>query len=135
MNSNLWRIFVGLGITVHGVGHIYFLVPALGVASWGQTIRSWLLDSIAEGILVRPVAILVWSLATGILVASGLGVWLGQGWWRNTATVGAILSLLGVAVFVTGLPINPTINPVVVNVTILVALLLLNWPPTVLIGS
>ena len=135
MNSHLWRIIIGLVITVHGVGHIYFLIPSLGIASWGQTVQSWLCDSIAGGILVRPVAILVWSLATGIFIASGFGVWLSQGWWRDAAIAGAVFSLLGTALFLTGLPINPTINPVVVNIAVLVVLLLLKWPPTVLVGS
>ena len=135
MNGNLWRIILGLMITAHGVGHVYFLVAALGIASWGQKVQSWLLDSLAGGALIQPVAILVWFVVTGIFITSGLGVWLGQGWWRNVAVAGAIVSLFGITVFATGLPFNPTINPVVFNIAVLVALLLLDWPPTVLVGS
>jgi hypothetical protein len=135
MNERLWRLLVGLVMAAHGVGHVYFLVPALGLANWGQKVRSWLLDPIAGGALVRPVAAIVWLLATGVWIASGVGLLLGQGWWRDFAIGGAALSLVGIAIFASGLPLSPTINPVIFDVVALLALLWLGWPSTALVGS
>jgi len=37
------RTALTLIIAAHGIGHILFLVPLLGIADWGQSARSWLL--------------------------------------------------------------------------------------------
>jgi hypothetical protein len=135
MNERTWRWVIGVVIAAHGIGHLYFLIPALGLASWEQKMQSWLWSSIAGGSLVRPAAILVWSLSTGIWIASGIGVLIGQGWWRNAAIGRSVVSLLGIATFATGLPLNPTINPVIFDLVTLVALLWLKWPSVALVGS
>ena len=55
------RIVLSLLIGAHGIGHILFLVPLLGIADWGQSNRSWLLtnESVARfaGSLLWIVAI------------------------------------------------------------------------------
>ena len=135
MSERTWRLIIGLVVAAHGVGHLYFLIPALGVASWGQNLKASLLGSIAQGALVRPVGVLVWLPATAVWVLSGVGVLMGQAWWRETAVAGAALSLTGVGLFIGGLPLNPTINPVIFNLVTLVALLWLRWPSASLVGS
>jgi hypothetical protein len=40
-----------------------------------------------------------------------------------------------VGLFIGGLPLNPTINPVIFDVVTLVALLWLRWPSGSLVGS
>jgi hypothetical protein len=44
MGNEAIKIIIALTVFAHGVGHVLFLVPALGLASWaGQTGESWLL--------------------------------------------------------------------------------------------
>ena len=62
-------------VAVHGVGHVLFLVPALGLAQWGQTGRSWLLSGRVPDIAVRATGGLLWLLAIAGFVAVGAGLW------------------------------------------------------------
>jgi hypothetical protein len=135
MTQQVWRILIGLAVAAHGVGHVYFLIPVLGIAQFGQEGRSWLLSPIANGAVVRPVGALVWAAATVALLGAGVGILTGHAWWRDIAVAGSLVSLLGIGLFVTGLPLNPAINPVIFDVVTLVALLVLKWPSAALIGS
>jgi hypothetical protein len=44
MSNNSWRILITLAVAIHGIGHSYFLVYALGLVQRGQADRSWLLS-------------------------------------------------------------------------------------------
>ena len=35
MTLNLWRVVLTLVIAAHGIGHLFFLVPTLGLVQWG----------------------------------------------------------------------------------------------------
>lgn len=135
MSAGTWRTIIAVALVGHGVGHVYFLVPALGIAKWGQEVRSWLLSPIAGGILTRPLGSLLWILVTAGFIAAGFGAYARHPWWRDVALASSAVSLLTIGIFATGLPVSPTINPVVFNVAVLIALLVLHWPPAELIGS
>ena len=61
------RIVLALVIAAHGIGHILFLVPLLGIADWGQSTRSWLL---VDHTAARFVGSLLWI---AVIVAFGAG--------------------------------------------------------------
>ena len=134
MSNEIWRILIAVAVAGHGIGHVFFLVPSLGLAKWGQSGHSWLLSRFGEAV-VRPVGSLLWLLAIIGFVAAGFGIFDMQGWWRSLAIASAAISLLGITLFFDGLPFNPTINPVIFDVAVLVALLLARWPSASLIGS
>jgi len=58
--SNWLRFILTVVVGAHGLGHVLFLIPLLGVADWGQPTRSWLLG---DGWLARGLGSLFWLVA------------------------------------------------------------------------
>jgi len=133
MSTDSWRILIALVVAVHGIGHTYFLVYALGLVQREQASRSWLLSGRLPDAAVRGVGILIWLLVTAGFVAVGVGI-LGQhDWWRGLAVVSSVVSLLGLALFLQAK--LPFFNAGAMDVIILVALLLAHWPSAELVRS
>jgi hypothetical protein len=127
MSPQLLRILIAGALLVHGVGHtLGFFMPA----------RSWLLPGAGEGTL-KIVGGIFWVLATLGFIAALLG-FLGflvpAEWWRPLAIVFAVVSLLGLFLFLGSWPTFNTIGAVGMNVVILVLLLWVKWPPVSLFG-
>jgi len=135
MPTGIWRTIIAIALAGHGLGHVFFLIPALGIAKWGQEVHSWLLSPIAGGALTRPMGSLLWILVTAGFITAGVGVFTTHPWWRDVAITSAIVSLLAIGIFASGLPLNPTINPVLFDIAVLAALLWAHWPPAELVGS
>lgn len=133
MTNNLWRILTALVIALHGVGHVFFLVPTLGLAQWGLAGRSWLLSGHVPDMMVKIIGSALWLLALVGFVAAGAGVWGQQEWWRGLAVASAVVSLLGLALFAE--PLQPIYSAGLMDIVILVALLLARWPSADLVGS
>ncbi|NLF13036.1 MAG: hypothetical protein GX597_14710 [Anaerolineaceae bacterium] len=132
MTLNLWRVVLGLVIAAHGIGHMFFLVPTLGLAQWGFAGRSWLLSGNVPDTLIKIVGSILWVLAIAGFVAAAGGLWSQQAWWRGIAMASSIVSLLGLALFVQ--PTQPFVSAAVLDIVILVALIL-RWPPVDLVGA
>jgi hypothetical protein len=132
MSSEIWRIILAVVVASHGIGHVLFLVPCLGIAQWGQSSRSWLLTNLIGDTPTRAIGSLLWLAATVGFIAAGFGIWAGQPWWRTLAVGSAVISLLTLALFGGGL-IGSAVNAAAFDVIVLVALLLLRWPPTSLV--
>jgi hypothetical protein len=82
MSNNSWRILISLVLAVHGIGHTYFLVYALGLDKRAQASRSWLLSGHVPDDAVKALGILIWLLATVGFVVTGVGVFGEHDWWR-----------------------------------------------------
>lgn len=131
--SGLWRIAIASVIVLHGVGHVFFLVPTLGLAQWGMTGRSWLLSGHIPDLVVKLFGGILWSVAIISFVAAGAGVWNQQEWWRGLAVASAAVSLVGLLLFAE--PIQPIYSAAVMDIILVVALLLFHWPSASLVGS
>lgn len=132
MPSNLWRILLIIIIGAHGIGHVFFLVPTLGVAQWGFAGRSWLLSDRVPDALVRVAGGVLWLVVIAGFVAAAIGLWSQQEWWRTAAIVSSAVSLLGLALFAQAT--QPFASAAILDVAILVALIL-RWPPVDLVGA
>jgi hypothetical protein len=133
MSNDSWRILIALVVAVHGIGHTYFLVYALGLVQRGQADRSWLLSGRIPDTAVMGMGILIWLLVTAGFVAAGVGIFGLHDWWRWLAVASSAVSLLGLVLF---LQVRlPFFNAGAMDVVILVALLLLHWPSAALVGS
>jgi hypothetical protein len=120
-------------LLIHGLGH----AGALGALAWiglrgGDTgawlpARSWLVPSMPSATVV---AAIFWTVAlVGFVAASG-GLWFSLGeWWRSVAFVSAIVSLVGIVLFFGTWPMFNTVAALGVDVAVIVALLILRWPP------
>lgn len=122
---------LGLAIAVlaHGIGHVLFLVPAVGIANWAdQTGHSWLLTSVVGDGPARAVAAFVWAAATLLFVAGVAGFWTGQEWWRQVTIGAAIVSIVGIVLFWDGIATSNAFLALAFDVAVLLALLWARWP-------
>jgi hypothetical protein len=133
MSNSLWRVIIGVVIAAHGVGHLFFLVPTLGLAQWGLTGRSWLLSGHVPDVAIKIVGGALWLVVIAGFVAAGVGVLSQQEWWRSVAVVSSAVSWLGLALFAQAS--QPFLSAGAMDVIILVALLLVHWPSVGLVGS
>jgi hypothetical protein len=135
MSAGIWRIVVALVILAHGIGHVLFLAPCLGFTQWGQSAQSWLLTGLLGDSVTRLLGGLLWLVAIAGFTAAGVGL-LGQhAWWRTLAVASAGVSLLALALFVSGIGTQPVLSAAVMDVAILVALLWIDWPSVDLVGA
>ena len=134
--SDVIRYGLALVVFAHGVGHVLFLVPALGIANWAdQTGHSWLLSGVIGDGATRAIASLTWAAVIALFVACVGGFVAGTDWWRGITVSAAILSIVGVAVFWDGIATGSALFALAADVVIVAALLLANWPSTELAGS
>lgn len=124
--ANGLKLLLALVVGAHGIGHVLFLVPLLGVADWGQSTRSWLLG---EGWPARGVGSLLWLAAIVGFVAVVVGFWSGAAWWRPLAVAAAAVSTVGLILFWTNPLASPAVSALVFNLLVLAALLVFHWPP------
>lgn len=126
--SDVWRYVIGAVIIAHGIGHVG--------GPWFFK-GSWLADVLASGAL-RWAFVAVWILAGLGFVAAGLavlGVLVPVELWRMLSIASAALSLVVAVLFLGGGMNQPLFNALAMDVVILVALLVFQWPPESLIGA
>jgi hypothetical protein len=120
------KIVLALVLAAHGIGHILFLTPLLGVANWGQqSDSSWLLGA---GGPARLIGILLFGVALVGFLAAALGLLGVTDWWRTVAIISAIVSLVGTLLFFANPPTSSVIAATVFNALVLVLLLVVHWP-------
>lgn len=124
--SNWLRILLLIAVFAHGVGHVLFLVPALGVAGWGQVTRSWLLTGpLSEG-AARGLAMLIWLAVILGYLAGLYGYFTQAAWWPQALVNASALSALGLVVFWDGSP--PLLSALTFDILVIVALQFFKWP-------
>jgi len=134
MSNELWRTILAVVVGAHGIGHVLFLVPLLGIADWGQSTRSWLLTDRVGDRVTRIVGSLLWLAATLGFVAVAVGIFGQQEWWRGLAVGSAAVSIVGLVLFWSDSAASSAFSALAFDVAVLVALLVLNWPPSSLVG-
>lgn len=128
----MWRFLLGGFFVAHGPVH---------AAAWASPTKrgsmpfdpkhSWALSTLGLGPTARSVAITLALLATAAFVAVGIGVWIGQGWWRPLA-IGSAAGSFALMV----LCFHPWLSlGVLLDVGIFAALLWTAWPPASTVGS
>lgn len=137
MNGMRWAI--GLVLVIHGIGQLLgvLALTQVGPDSWNA--RSWLLtDAVGEG-PARIVSTVLWVAALALFVAAGLAV-LGVGAdyasWRMLAVAGAAASLTGMVLFWNAFPVlfPNKIGSIAVNLTVLIGVLITDWPTDTALG-
>jgi len=128
MSTQTLRLLVAGALFVHGIGHsLGYFKPA----------KSWLLSFLGEPAL-RVSANVLWTVAGLGFVLSCLafiGFVVPVDWWRPLAIIFAVISLLGLVVFIGNWPIFNTVGAIGFNVVVLAALLWKHWPPVELFGG
>jgi hypothetical protein len=119
-------------VAMHGIGHVLFLVPLFATDGWGQSTRSWLLGEDTPARLIGGALWLSVIVAFGAAVVGMIG---GQAWWRVAAVVASVASLIGLALFWRSPASSSAVIAGVVNIAILIALLIAQWPPADVMGA
>ncbi|MBZ0280191.1 MAG: hypothetical protein K8L97_05590 [Anaerolineae bacterium] len=126
------RAVLALVIGAHGIGHILFLVPLLGIADWGQSARSWLLTGESSA---RLVGSLLWVVATIGFCVAVFGLWSQLPWWRSVAIGASIVSTVGLILFWVNPVSSSAVFALAFNLIVLGALLLAHWPSIEAVGA
>jgi hypothetical protein len=128
MPNLIWTYVIAGLLAAHGVGH--------AAGPWLMR-RSWLAPRIMNG-PARWLFIGEWLLAGIVFVAAALGlldVFVAPILWRGLAIAGALLSGLAALLYANRNEGRPLFNAIGMNIIVLVALLVFDWPPVSLVGD
>ncbi len=121
MSNEVIRYLVIGFLVLHGIGHTG------GYWFFG---KSWLSPELAQT-PARWIFVGLWLVAFVVYLAAALLLYQHQASWRTLAIGASVLSLVVSLLFVP----SPTLNAAVADIVILVALLVLNWPPVDVAGA
>jgi hypothetical protein len=144
MSDQIIKLVIAAALLLHGLGHggaIGALIwigrkPGADTGGWLPA-RSWLFPSLPAP-AATTVAGIFWILSLIGFVAAALSFWgiLVPGEvWRQLAVASAIVSILGIVLFVRTWPTFNTLTALGVNVAVLVTQLWLHWPPQAMFGK
>lgn len=121
----MWRfLFIGF-LIAHGAVHLAIWATPPAPDAPFDPARSWLWGS------QRSVALTLAVVIGLVLVASGIGLWVGADWWRPAAVVGLAGSLGLMILF-----FHPWFLFIeAVNAALIVGLVWLDWPSPALVGA
>ena len=131
------RLVLGLFILAHGLVHLwYFTLSQRWVAfkpemGWSGT--SWLFTSLLGDTATRLVAGALFILAALGFTLGGAGLLLRTDWWHAILVASAIVGALTTLFFWDGrteLIVQKGLIGLLIDAAILVALLVLKWPPS-----
>jgi len=120
------RTILLLAVFAHGVGHVLFLVPAVGVAGWGQSTRSWLLTGPLGDGAARALAALLWLVVILGYLVGLYGYFTHAVWWQGALIAASGVSAVGLLLFWAGTP--PVLSALTVDILLIVALQFFRWP-------
>ncbi|HEY7523024.1 MAG TPA: hypothetical protein VH720_05105 [Candidatus Limnocylindrales bacterium] len=136
MGNEAVKLIIALVVTAHGVGHLLFLVPALGIATWaGQTGDSWLLTSTFGEAVTRTIAAVVWAAAIVLFVAGVAGFLTAAEWWRAVTIAGAVVSAVGIVAMWNGIAMSSAVFALGFDAALVIALAVAHWPAADLVGT
>jgi len=133
----MWlKLVLAIVVLFHGVGHLLFLVPTLGVADWaGQTGHSWALTGMLGDGPTRAIGAVLWVATIVLFVAGVAGFLTAQPWWVGVTVLASILSIAGIVLLWDGIATSNAVMALAVDIVILVALLVAHWPGSEIVGA
>jgi len=133
---DLIRYGLALVVFAHGVGHLLFLGPVVGLGHWAdQTGDSWILSGAIGEPATRLIATVLWSVVIVLFVAGVAGFMGATEWWRPVTIAAATLSIAGIVVFWGGIASSSAAFALIADLAILGSLLIAHWPTTQVAGS
>ena len=128
------RLFIVLVLVAHGVGHSIGIAGGWGNNAWGGSDESWLLTPV----LGRSASVLeglVWLIpAIGFLAAGG-ALLAGLDAWRTLALASSAVSLVAIGLYPQQLASFSMVGAVLVDLAVVFALTVLQWPSADAVGA
>lgn len=137
---NSWRLWIGVVLLLHGIGHLLGVLAASSLGSESWNARSWLLtDAIGED-ASRILSIVLWLICLLLLVGGGMAlleIGFSESLWKPLIVAGSVMSLVTLAVFWNGFPVlfPNKIGAIAVDVAALIAILMADWPTAEMLAS
>jgi hypothetical protein len=126
---NDWlRILAAVVVFAHGVGHVLFLMPAVGVAMQGQGTQSWLLTNVLGTGLTRGLGAVLWAAVIVGYLAGLAGMFTHAAWWQPLLVAASVASAIGLVMFWTNPAQAPNLSALAADAVIVVVVGLLHWP-------
>lgn len=116
-------------VAMHGIGHVLFFGPAIGLAAWGSG-HSWLLTGLLGDGVARTIAGAIWVSAGALFIVGVAGFVRDAEWWRAGTIAAAAISLIGTVVYCDGIKQPSGVAALVFNILVLGALVVARWPST-----
>lgn len=144
MSEQIIKTVISAVILLHGLGHggaIGALIwvearPGADTGGW-LAARSWLLPSLSAK-NAKTLAIIFWAVSLMSFVAavlSFLGILLPEALWRQISIGSAVVSTLGIALFLGTWPPFNTLAALGVNMGVFISQIWLRWPPEQIFGK
>ncbi len=132
----LLRLIFAVVLLAHGIGHVIGIMTGLGLARReGTSATSPLVGRFAEDGLNRAIGTWLWMSALLGFLMAGLGLLAPIEQWRSLATWSAVVSLVALALYPGAfLSRSSKLWALAVDVAVLVALVVLNWPDDAALG-
>ena len=118
LSHDAWKSILTIVVAAHGIGYALFLAPLMGIATWGQSTRSWLLSPALGNAVAQGIGSLLFLAVTIAFLATGFGTFTETAWRRTLAVASAAVSLLALALFVDGRPNQSALSAAAFDVII-----------------
>ena len=125
----------GIFVVLHGLVHLWYVTLSQRWVEFqpemGWTGESWLLSPLLGDGATRGLATALYSLAALGFLAGGIGVFARQDWWRPVVIGSAAVSAVIIILFWDGglqKIVEKGLVGFLINVALLVALLVFDWP-------
>jgi hypothetical protein len=144
MSDQTIKLLIAGALLLHGLGHggalgaLIWLAKKPGTSTGGwKPARSWLFPNLDPS-TARTIASIFWVLSLLGFVAAALSFWgilVPGDLWRQLALVSAVVSGVGIVLFIGNWPTFNTIAALAMNVAVLVTQLFTHWPPQEMFGK
>lgn len=125
----------GLFLILHGLVHLWYVTLSQRWVAFqpdmGWTGNSWLFTNLLGDGTTRILATMVFSVATLAFVIGGIGVFAQSEWWSAVVIGAAAISGVGILLFwdgSSGMLVQNGLLGLVIDIAVLAAIFLLNWP-------
>jgi hypothetical protein len=134
MSPDIFRMVVAIIIAAHGIGHVMGVMSPLGIEIAGASGESWAFSRFGSG-LTGAFEVVLFLIPTIGFVVAAIGLWTGADWFRAVAIGSALISLIAIGLYPSQLPTFSMLGAVAVDVILLAAILVFQWPATETIGA
>jgi uncharacterized membrane protein YphA (DoxX/SURF4 family) len=131
----LLRFIIGVFIVLHGLVHLLYVGQSRRLfelqAGMVWPDDSWAISKLLGNEATRLLASFCYVLAAIGFVVGGIGIFVGQAWWRSAVVGSAAFSSVMIILFWNGKMqelADQGLIAIMINVAILVAVLVLRWP-------
>ncbi len=117
--TTMWRGVLSLILLLHGAGHVLFLANAWGYWKTGAGRAGWFAQALGVGQRVEGIIGLLWLVPIAGFIVAAWGYFTRQGWWPPVMLAVAVMSLVLLFAFWSGLNTSSAFFALLVDVGVI----------------